>query len=227
MTQIPAGSSPLARGTPPYAGQVESRNGLIPARAGNTPAISSWVSLIWAHPRSRGEHLFSSGCTRILLGSSPLARGTRYAAGRGGARGGLIPARAGNTVTVTVTWSRSRAHPRSRGEHFEGRAGSCGTVGSSPLARGTQSLAEQGGVHDGLIPARAGNTPGADSAASWMRAHPRSRGEHGCCGSVAPTCWGSSPLARGTLPTPLGYPPPNGLIPARAGNTIHPLQNRG
>ena len=50
------GSSPLARGTPGAYHRGRGRQGLIPARAGNT-SIGTTASIThWAHPRSRGEH---------------------------------------------------------------------------------------------------------------------------------------------------------------------------
>ena len=50
------GSSPLARGTHLRHNNTASSRGLIPARAGNTPARICVRLLGWAHPRSRGEH---------------------------------------------------------------------------------------------------------------------------------------------------------------------------
>ena len=50
------GSSPLARGTRRRNSDAEGVRGLIPARAGNTMFGVLSVCLLWAHPRSRGEH---------------------------------------------------------------------------------------------------------------------------------------------------------------------------
>ena len=95
----------------------------------------------------------------------------------------------------------------------------------------------------GLIPARAGNTPGLAVHFVGEGAHPRSRGEHGneLVGGVPNRAhprsrgehdqrlgmehWrkGSSPLARGTLKELSLIVGTSGLIPARAGNT-RPLQ---
>ena len=111
------------------------------------------------------------------------------------------------------------AHPRSRGEHEgQGRAGR-GERGSSPLARGTLFFRRVDNLVSGLIPARAGNTMRRCLRFPIRRAHPRSRGEHGC---RRPAGWlggGSSPLARGTLWVCMFYWGVLGLIPARAGNT--------
>ena len=152
-------------------------------------------------------------------GSSPLARGTRvqwFTVHRGS---GLIPARAGNTRRVRRPASRTRAHPRSRGEHNASNTVVVDPPGSSPLARGTLKANRGGELYGGLIPARAGNTFSASSLRRRARAHPRSRGEHRCTLRPGLAGRGSSPLARGTLGN-VGYArDATGLIPARAGNT--------
>ena len=53
----PGGSSPLARGTPTWVTCWVCPSRLIPARAGNTSALTSPLDSAPAHPRSRGEHL--------------------------------------------------------------------------------------------------------------------------------------------------------------------------
>ena len=72
----------------------------------------------------------------------------------------------------------------------------------------------------GLIPARAGNTypRGVYAVPCW--AHPRSRGEHRFIGGVMWRVRGSSPLARGTHSSNPNQEYVEGLIPARAGNTL-------
>ena len=70
------GSSPLARGTPDGDWARRVGIGLIPARAGNTSLTSHQPHAKRAHPRSRGEHLYSVISTYFIVGSSPLARGT-------------------------------------------------------------------------------------------------------------------------------------------------------
>ena len=172
------GSSPLARGTLwPFEEQLR-RAGLIPARAGNTAAVRRSLSLTWAHPRSRGEHLGIDNTEFFVEGSSPLARGTRAAFTAQDPQGGLIPARAGNTsLSCTVTFMM-RAHPRSRGEHLGIDNTEFFVEGSSPLARGTLGFLSNGCGCGGLIPARAGNTVYRMEHVSENGAHPRSRGEH-------------------------------------------------
>ena len=153
-------------------------------------------------------------------GSSPLARGTPRGFVERSGLVGLIPARAGNTISGSANPSGKGAHPRSRGEHFSFLFCAENRAGSSPLARGTLSSARALAGGSGLIPARAGNTGWVREDGQLYGAHPRSRGEHPPV-TVSVGSWvGSSPLARGTpqepRPTRQGW----GLIPARAGNTL-------
>ena len=132
-----------------------------------------------------------------VCGSSPLARGKRLARSENRRAAGLIPARAGKTTLPMTSWSRSSAHPRSRGENRARSDGWGCAFGSSPLARGkrTGRLFALRGVR--LIPARAGKTITISKDLAALKAHPRSRGEN----PIVYTLWrwllGSSPLARG------------------------------
>ena len=72
-----AGSSPLARGTPPSSRRQRAHRRFIPAGAGNTRNNFHRASRPTVHPRWRGEHSRTSMAAVISAGSSPLARGTR------------------------------------------------------------------------------------------------------------------------------------------------------
>ena len=193
--------------------------GLIPACAGNTEFWTCALTAAWAHPRSRGEHAGLDSGNDHVKGSSPLARGTLRPIARDTRAVRLIPARAGNTSFSVVMVCRIRAHPRSRGEHYQFVTTPPTNSGSSPLARGTPDAAAGASDPAGLIPARAGNTYSIKKSRTTSGAHPRSRGEHceGVEGSKSPK--GSSPLARGTRRGEPRRPQRKGLIPARAGNT--------
>ena len=214
------GSSPLARGTRFFLDFPPFQLGLIPARAGNTQRNDGGGSYVRAHPRSRGEHMDLLGILLVAWGSSPLARGTRALAPTPTDAKGLIPARAGNTVLRSSSPHRVGAHPRSRGEHTRIVTLHALATGSSPLARGTLVDVVIRCAQAGLIPARAGNTLTPPSCSSPKRAHPRSRGEHDSYGDKVIKGAGSSPLARGTRHRRHQSPESNGLIPARAGNTL-------
>ena len=96
--RIQRGSSPLARGPPVAILAQRVVTGLIPARAGTTRYRQHQEVHIWAHPRSRGDHLLPEGASKNASGSSPLARGPHRHNTIPGVRCGLIPARAGTTL---------------------------------------------------------------------------------------------------------------------------------
>ena len=219
VPRLLVGSSPLTRGTPYLDVAEVACGGLIPARAGNILRAAAKLSRARAHPRSRGEHQGIAARPAVAPGSSPLARGTSLGFIPRKIGDGLIPARAGNIIRVSARGGPLRAHPRSRGEHPALRRQWCPVRGSSPLARGTQGDTTYDGAIEGLIPARAGNTPNGAIWRYYPRAHPRSRGEHNRKLANIRHVTGSSPLARGTPVTcrPCGLC--WGLIPARAGNT--------
>ena len=132
------GSSPLARGKPPYPRSERRLGRLIPARAGKTGCVLPTRRRSRAHPRSRGENGGDCGGDGGDAGSSPLARGKPGRQAQRRRRPGLIPARAGKTPRRSSASTESRAHPRSRGEN--------------PIL---PMLADR---QERLIPARAGKT---------------------------------------------------------------------
>ena len=117
VTSPVAGSSPLARGTHVESVGRQPPVRLIPARAGNTANARIQITPSSAHPRSRGEHATVKLRYGVPPGSSPLARGTRFADIFRAALFRLIPARAGNTSGFSYLPCTYPAHPRSRGEH--------------------------------------------------------------------------------------------------------------
>ncbi len=92
-----AGSSPLARGTHLTGADEVAQARFIPAGAGNTPFATSRVYRWTVHPRWRGEHTIGAEQNPNLIGSSPLARGTRVQAQVQDVYWRFIPAGAGNT----------------------------------------------------------------------------------------------------------------------------------
>ena len=153
------------------------------------------------------------------MGSSPLTRGKRLAAGRGRRASGLIPAHAGKTAPgIVFRWS-GWAHPRSRGENRYTATYQVTAKGSSPLTRGKLVLPGNGETELGLIPAHAGKTGSAAPSCAALRAHPRSRGENVRDCGFAGRGEGSSPLTRGKHHTPRPDSRAVGLIPAHAGKT--------
>ena len=131
----------------------------------------------------------------------------------------IVPARAGFTVSKSVTQVWHWDHPRSRGVYMMSRYVLSNGTGSSPLARGFRLTRKKHTEAFRIIPARAGFTKDARGLSPSHRDHPRSRGVYLFTEPIIEEIPGSSPLARG-LP---GCPPRAslcvGIIPARAGFT--------
>ena len=152
------GSSPLARGLPGGLLGLRAAPRIIPARAGFTTDGCLKRGVVVDHPRSRG--VYSHGLSRQFahVGSSPLARGLRAADCARAARTGIIPARAGFTLTDIRRSIRPGDHPRSRGVYAARLSRRLSNEGSSPLARGLPLVAASIAYSIGIIPARAGFT---------------------------------------------------------------------
>ena len=115
----------------------------------------------------------------------------------------------------------STDHPRSRGVyHREGAVREVGG-GSSPLARGLRDSAVLDGFPLRIIPARAGFTRRCAGISPPARDHPRSRGVYAGYQVGISALAGSSPLARGLQPGGHAHRSQAGIIPARAGFTVH------
>ena len=94
-----SGSSPLARGLQsPFEIKYDLRR-IIPARAGFTLNPRFLMTVQRDHPRSRGVYSTAGPSPATGPGSSPLARGLPDGWRGAGPRPGIIPARAGFTMT--------------------------------------------------------------------------------------------------------------------------------
>ena len=200
------GSSPRVRGTGVRLDARGRRNGIIPARAGNRRGSRRSRAGCRDHPRACGEQGLAAKQVGIHLGSSPRVRGTAAITRNRRCRLGIIPARAGNSFTVSAISASVRDHPRACGEQVALADDVGEEEGSSPRVRGTADNA-RAAVHGiGIIPARAGN--------SRLMHH----------NSSSDT--GSSPRVRGTGAVAVMERVVDGIIPARAGNrrrSIEPI----
>ena len=193
------------------------------------------------HPRSRGVYENPMDTTDIAAGSSPLARGLHWCSFCVSGLVGIIPARAGFTVSKRPWRISARDHPRSRGvylrpardpitsaDHPRSRGvyktltpPAAPSPGSSPLARGLL-LAHIADLEDTrIIPARAGFTRCCCWARMRLWDHPRSRGVYWWSDALPWCSSGSSPLARGLRHAGAAVSRSRGIIPARAGFTRH------
>ena len=193
------GSSPLARGLREPDSRRRAGRRIIPARAGFTcpPARRDLVQQ--DHPRSRGVYACAAARTIEHMGSSPLARGLPGRVSRREGRRGIIPARAGFTLTMSPFSLMAADHPRSRGVYGSSFQNPLWGWGSSPLARGLPSDSVGCVGSRGIIPARAGFTGEWHLQCGIAEDHPRSRGVYKCMLSILSRGPGSSPLARGLL----------------------------
>ena len=111
------GSSPRMRGTHLLHLLPFPEEGIIPAYAGNTSTPSETPLAHRDHPRVCGEHFNAVRNAASPQGSSPRMRGTPTIL-PGRHRGhGIIPAYAGNTVTLSAMHEAYWDHPRVCGEH--------------------------------------------------------------------------------------------------------------
>ena len=108
--------------------------------------------------------------------------------------------------------------PHARGAPTPPTCLSCRT-GSSPHARGAPLDVVNRSVMAGIIPACAGSTVDFRAIFNVFRDHPRMRGEHHSCASMATASMGSSPHARGAHKTIKSACRRVGIIPACAGST--------
>ena len=169
------GSSPLARGLPGHCLHALPQVRIIPARAGFTDAGGNGWRGRADHPRSRGVYQVIFWSSPPRMGSSPLARGLRVAAWAAAWVAGIIPARAGFTRGPTGGGLHAD-HPRSRGVYAPQPPAGAHRAGSSPLARGLHVYRTDLNALAGIIPARAGFTPGRPRGRRSRADHPRSRG---------------------------------------------------
>ena len=214
------GSSPLSRGIPTKICRLNRNVGIIPALAGNTPAVGVGVAGDQDHPRSRGEYMPGWGMQLGARGSSPLSRGIRRPFRRVRGSFGIIPALAGNTCFPTRRDSARADHPRSRGEYSLKLPIDKEPFGSSPLSRGILEWWPQRHGRGGIIPALAGNTTAEPNGSGVSQDHPRSRGEYDG-GTEWEWCQsGSSPLSRGIHELCSAHAVTVRIIPALAGNTL-------
>ena len=215
------GSSPHVRGARRPRQPGIRPNGIIPACAGSTQVRLRRRPWTEDHPRMCGEHRSGFNALFFLTGSSPHVRGARKDSPLRRCHSGIIPACAGSTLTLAVSRSRARDHPRMCGEHYDVPGKITEVPGSSPHVRGALSGVRNPRTASGIIPACAGSTPPAAWTPRSSRDHPRMCGEHLMSLPVAAAVTGSSPHVRGALVHGGRGDVRRGIIPACAGSTDH------
>ncbi len=139
----------------------------------------------------------------------------------------FIPAGAGNTSPTTPGSGTCSVHPRGCGEHWIAPLSWRYTTGSSPRVRGTPSRDSICHLDFRFIPAGAGNTLSKRGCYMPSAVHPRGCGEHDFLQQCLLHLHGSSPRVRGTRDHSRLIVHLARFIPAGAGNTRRPRQDRG
>ena len=152
-------------------------------------------------------------------GSSPRVRGRQIVQAVAEDLRRLIPAGAGQTDCAGGGGGSASAHPRGCGADPGFDLNDTGTWGSSPRVRGRQPRRFVRPDSGGLIPAGAGQTVRPWTARRRAWAHPRGCGADRSTRQFHISVWGSSPRVRGRPATATPENPPEGLIPAGAGQT--------
>ena len=111
----------------------------------------------------------------------------------------IIPACAGNTLSILCALSNRSNHPRLRGEYVAYALQRDIPWGSSPLARGILNRCVCKSYISRIIPAYAGNTKSDKYCQNLYWDHPRLCGEYNLDQVTQITETGSSPPARGIL----------------------------
>ena len=116
----------------------------------------------WDHPRACGEQAIRELIWPNEMGSSPRVRGAVLCEVSRSALEGIIPARAGSSISVSISTLIIGDHPRACGEQYwqVNRPGM--GQGSSPRVRGAASVFPKDMIYLGIIPARAGSSVAVD-----------------------------------------------------------------
>ncbi|KUJ88969.1 MAG: hypothetical protein XD36_0451 [Halomonas sp. 54_146] len=155
--------------------------------------------------------------TPLMVGSSPLVRGSAGQPSPAREARRFIPARAGIGQPRWHTAGEHAVHPRSCGDRSIRSENSAFRIGSSPLVRGSAQERWLAVARGRFIPARAGIGSIRSSPAATTTVHPRSCGDRACKPTVSCGSCGSSPLVRGSVLMNASDRAIKRFIPARAG----------
>ncbi len=128
----PIGSSPHTRGNSGHPDRLNRFERIIPAYAGQLPSPPAKKWKPADHPRIRGATAFMVGDFATGFGSSPHTRGNSPTSVRMPPGGRIIPAYAGQLLSMHVGHTVGADHPRIRGATALACPNCACNVGSSP-----------------------------------------------------------------------------------------------
>ena len=146
-------------------------------------------------------------------------RGTVQRLPRGGRRGRITPACAGNSTDAMRRSKTDRDHPRVCGEQPGRTTPRHPNPGSPSRVRGTADRHHYDSNQHRITPACAGNSPYLPICQNWEKDHPRVCGEQGVPLSTNTVRVGSPPRVRGTASALGRVIGESGITPACAGNS--------
>ena len=176
------GSPPQVRGKLMVDKTLVQCRRITPAGAGKTLIGFMVGCSAEDHPRRCGENFIPLKPHLAAAGSPPQVRGKRICFSVRAQQTGITPAGAGKTLFMSVHTPMPQDHPRRCGENCAGCAVQRLCAGSPPQVRGKQFNTLRKTVTDGITPADAGKTEGADLTAVRAEDHPRGCGENLLCG---------------------------------------------
>ena len=158
--------------------QVAGR--IIPARAGQTGNSTKAPILGPDHPRACGANPVQLTWNCPGTGSSPRVRGKLKGVFAGAGTLRIIPARAGQTRSMSPHSSPYPDHPRACGANENAASVAVAESGSSPRVRGKRRCPRVTSPVNRIIPARAGQTGGGAHRVGRGADHPRACGANTC-----------------------------------------------
>ena len=191
------GSSPRMRGKHTAGRLPSGGHRIIPAHAGQTARSAIAPTPFADHPRACGANADVPEPALPKSGSSPRMRGKPTYMPLNPQAKRIIPAHAGQTLTLVRGLSWGTDHPRACGANASSICSSNMRSGSSPRMRGKPFDLLDVLIDRRIIPAHAGQTRPCPSRTLWWSDHPRACGANPIQYLRARKCHGSSPRMRG------------------------------
>ena len=132
------GLSPRTRGNLGVTVHRNQKTGSIPANAGEPLTRHQGPTLVQVYPRERGGTIGAFFQGLLAQGLSPRTRGNHHPQPGHSARGGSIPANAGEPLEKVLLYLTLRVYPRERGGTKAASALPSVISGLSPRTRGNR-----------------------------------------------------------------------------------------
>ena len=176
MASGQTGLSPRVRGNLCQAIAKTDGRRSIPARAGEPYVGCRKLTYRRVYPRACGGTSLKNDTLTHGLGLSPRVRGNLAQTDYGPYRRRSIPARAGEPMRLSRSYSAARVYPRACGGTFRAGKAISSRTGLSPRVRGNHFRNRDGSLSHRSIPARAGEPPTGTGRSARSTVYPRACG---------------------------------------------------